>query len=180
MTWTIESIVDKIFEIERVKRKVEFDYVEELKTRFKKAVSSTLIEVPIKKIKDTIFDTDTDTFLNDLLKNNEVQAKISGFFNQYIQKGGGQKGGSGECCYFLFLCFLLSIVFNNMATLKEQCKVDPEGPEGQACTLYNANIDTNINTYIFLGETIIEGGRKRKRTKKKKRRKKRKGTKKRR
>ena len=110
MSWTIESIVSKIIDIEGVKRKVKFDYVKELKKRFKKAVSSTLSEVPIKKIEGTIFDTDTDTFLNDLLKNDEVQAKISGFFDQYIQKGpdggGGQKGGSAECCYFLFLCFL--------------------------------------------------------------------------
>ena len=176
MSWTIESIVDKIIEIEGEERKPNVDYEKDLKKRFKKAVSSTPCkDGTIKIIEGSTFDTDTDTFLNDLLEKEEVQTKIDVFFDQYKRPDsvGGQKGGSGECCYFLFLCFVLSIVFNNMATLNEQCNNGVD----DACALHDLNLDTNINTFIFFQG---EGGRKRKRTKKKKRRKKKKGTKKRR
>ena len=166
--WTIDSIVSKIIEIEGKGGDKKEAIVKDLKERFETTVSV----VPIKKIKDTMLVTD----INKLLENDEVQTKISVFFEKYEKRPDypNQKGGGGECCYLLFLCFLLSIWFTNMATLQEQC--NNGAPEDPACRILQDNIDSNIYTFIINSG----GGRKRKRTKKKKRRKKRKGTKKRR
>ena len=174
--WTIDSIVSKIIKIEGKGGDKKEAIVENLKQRLKIAVSSV-------ENKNVRIDVDDDN-IDKLLKKDKVQTKISGFFKKYENRPDDedkeQKGGSVECCYFLFLCFFFSIWFNNMSTLQGQCA---SGQHPNACRDVEMAAENFADDFLFmqiLGNSVEGGGRKRKRTKKKKRRKKRKGTKKRR
>ena len=176
--WTIDSIVSKIIEIEGKGGDKQDDIVDNFKQRLKIAVSS----VENKKVRIDVDGSSGKLYeVKTLLKNDEVQAKISGFFEKYEKRpyDTNQKGGSGECCYFLFLCFFFSIWFNNMSTLQGQCA----SGDTIACRHVEMAANNFADDFLFmhiLGNSGEGGGRKRKRTKKKKRRKKKKGTKKRR